>query len=494
MKPWRYILAGFLCLLITAPASASITGTITDTNGYPVSGADVVFTDTSNPDIQFSDITDKNGKYEVDPIIVGVYDSTPSAFSLGQNYPNPFNPTTTIPFTLEKSSHVSLSIYNITGQQIEELASGEMAAGHHTITWNGMDLNGSSVGAGIYFYRLQAGDYIETKKMLLLDGGGGSTGGMLNANTGGIVRSAGKIAENVTYTVTISHTGFMLHDEVGVVPVEDEVRDFTVELPNGSKTIGGIMFVYIPGGTFRMGDLRDSDQRIYELPVHTVTVSPFYMSMCEITQKQFETVKGYNPSRYYQDEDYGRGDNYPVYYPSWFTAIGYCNNLSDATYLNKCYNNLHIGVNADFSKNGFRLPSEAEWEYACRAVTETLFSFGSDVSEDGETSADLAKTDWYKDNSGYKTHPVGQKTANAFGLYDMHGNVAEWCNDVRGDYSAEDQTDPIGPEWNSGENRVVHGGSFVHTAIFCRSSFRGQLPVFEGHMIWGFRIVCRPAE
>jgi len=146
-----------------------------------------------------------------------------------------------------------------------------------------------------------------------------------------------------------------------------------VTIIKGTK-ISGIQFVTIPSGAFSMGDLQGvgySD----ELPVHDVTLSSFEMSIYEITQGQYKSVMGTNPAN-----SYGVGDTYPVYYVSWYDAMEFCNKLSDTEGLERCYNESTWAC--DFGKNGYRLPTEAEWEYACRAGTETMFYTGNTLSSD----------------------------------------------------------------------------------------------------------------
>jgi len=131
-------------------------------------------------------------------------------------------------------------------------------------------------------------------------------------------------------------------------------------------------------------------------------------------------------------------------------------------------------------KIGARLPTEAEWEYACRAGTTTSY-------HSGDSESDLARSGWYTGNSGSQTHPVGQKTANAWGLHDMHGNVWEWCADWKGDYPSGAVTDPTGP--SSGSGRVLRGGSWSYDALSCRSALRSNLhPAFRFYNV-GFRVV-----
>ena len=185
--------------------------------------------------------------------------------------------------------------------------------------------------------------------------------------------------------------------------------------------IPDIAFVEIPAGTFEMGsDNGDSDER----PVHTVTLTrDFYMSKYETTQAQYEAVTAPNPSPLTGD------NNRPVEEVSWFDAIRFANALSAREGLNPCYDNdgnvLGGAGGNPYQCEGYRLPTEAEWEYACRAGTTTDYYFGDDTSQVGDYA-------WYIFNSGSTTHPVGQKQPNAWGLYDMHGNVWEWVYDWYG--------------------------------------------------------------
>ena len=161
---------------------------------------------------------------------------------------------------------------------------------------------------------------------------------------------------------------------------------------------------------------------------HEVTISkPFYMGVTEVTQAQYEAVMGTNPSNF-------KGAANPVDGISWNDATDFCKKISEKTRQAVC------------------LPTEAEWEYACRAGTESAFSFGDDPSALGDYA-------WWGGNSDGTTHPVGQKKPNAWGLYDMHGNVWEWCADWYGEYPAGPATDPFGPATGSGL-RVLRGGAY----------------------------------
>jgi formylglycine-generating enzyme required for sulfatase activity len=167
---------------------------------------------------------------------------------------------------------------------------------------------------------------------------------------------------------------------------------------------------------------------------HEVTLSkPFYMGVTEVTQAQYEAVMGTNPSNF-------KGAANPVDGISWNDATDFCKKISEKTRQAVC------------------LPTEAEWEYACRAGTESAFSFGDDPSALGDYA-------WWGGNSDGTTHPVGQKKPNAWGLYDMHGNVWEWCADWYGAYPTDPVTDPSGPA--TGRYRVLRGGSWTYVDPDC---------------------------
>jgi formylglycine-generating enzyme required for sulfatase activity len=197
-------------------------------------------------------------------------------------------------------------------------------------------------------------------------------------------------------------------------------------------------FVLIPAGEFQMGT---SDGDKDEQPVHTVRISkPFYLGKYEVTQAQWQAVMGNNPSGFTGDPAR------PVEKVSWEDVQEFIRRL----------NTTESGVT-------YRLPTEAEWEYAARAGTTTAYSFGNDKGQLGQYA-------WCGDTGGGETHPVGKLKPNAWGLYDMHGNVWEWGQDWYGPYTAGAAVDPAGP--SSGSNRVLRGGSWYNGAGSCRSAYR----------------------
>jgi formylglycine-generating enzyme required for sulfatase activity len=240
-------------------------------------------------------------------------------------------------------------------------------------------------------------------------------------------------------------------------------------------TPGGIEMVIVPAGSFTMGNDNGDDD---EKPAHRVTVSGFYMDRYEVTQKAYEALMGKNPAKFVDPDK-------PVERLSWSMAIKYCNLRSLKDGLQPCYDLQTTECN--FAANGYRLPTEAEWEYACRAGTSGAYSFG-------QNPADLAARAWVESNANQTTHPVGKKQPNPWGLYDMYGNVAEWCNDRYGEkeYTQRAGDNPHGPA--KGDERVLRGGSWRGGADRCRSSARasetpGLADVCFGYEAYGFRCV-----
>ncbi|MGD8241068.1 MAG: formylglycine-generating enzyme family protein [Armatimonadota bacterium] len=249
--------------------------------------------------------------------------------------------------------------------------------------------------------------------------------------------------------------------------------------PRQTRTKSGVEMVLIAAGSFTMGDARGEPD---ETP-HKVRVTAFYMDKYPVTQRQYEKLMGKNPSRWK-----GRGN--PVEQVRWSDAVRYCNERSRREGLRPCYD--LKTWKCHFDANGYRLPTEAEWEYACRAGTTGRYSFGDSVGK-------LKNCAWFKDNAAGRPRPVGQKLPNAWGLHDMHGNVWEWCNDhyAVDYYQRSPEKDPTGP--GEGDTRVVRGGCWRSPAEKCRSSHRnneapGYSDICFGYDIYGFRAVRRAAK
>jgi formylglycine-generating enzyme required for sulfatase activity len=248
---------------------------------------------------------------------------------------------------------------------------------------------------------------------------------------------------------------------------------FPVPIAEQAKTSPGAAMVRLAGGRFLMGLKPEPDA----LP-HAVTVSPFYIDKHLVSQRLYTQIMGQNPSRWQAEAN-------PVEQVRWSDAVRFCNRRSQLDGLRPCYDLATWQCN--FAANGYRLPTEAEWEYACRAGTTALFFFGDEPAKLGAHA-------WYDQNSGGHPHPVGQKRPNAWGLYDMAGNVWQWCHDLYqvDYYQVSPPQDPRGPD--NGKTRVVRGGSWRASDQACRAGYRynenpGYADVCFGYDIYGFRCV-----
>jgi formylglycine-generating enzyme required for sulfatase activity len=239
-------------------------------------------------------------------------------------------------------------------------------------------------------------------------------------------------------------------------PGADLEKSLSLDLGQGVK----IEFVLIPAGEFMMGQANgDVDEASHKVAI----TKPFYMAKYEVTQEQWKAVMGTDPSKF-------KGDKNPVDSVSWIDAQDFCKKLGEKL--------------ADRMLS-FSLPTEAQWEYACRAGTTTKYYYGD---KDG----DFVDYGWCKRNSEGTTHPVGQKKPNAWGLYDMHGNVIEWCADWFGKdyYQASPPSDPTGPE--TGLQRTVRGGCWFSHPDGCRCTDRTHWSPNLRSPYSGFRVACSP--
>ncbi|WP_300675293.1 bifunctional serine/threonine-protein kinase/formylglycine-generating enzyme family protein [Desulfoluna sp.] len=242
--------------------------------------------------------------------------------------------------------------------------------------------------------------------------------------------------------------------------VAGKTTSVKISLQNKKMTNSlGMTFVYMKPGTFMMGSPSGASGHCDDETRHRVTLSKgYYLQTTEVTQGQWKAVMGSNPSLFKNC-----GDECPVEKVSWEDAQKFIRKL-----------------NTREGGSHYRLPTEAEWEVGCRAESETPYANGKSLSSLG----------WYDDNSGNKTHPVAQKTSNAWGLYDMHGNVYEWCQDWKGNYPSGNVTDPVGP--SSGSDRVMRGGSWFDRARLCRSADRDSSSPGYRYFSIGFRLARTP--
>jgi formylglycine-generating enzyme required for sulfatase activity len=287
----------------------------------------------------------------------------------------------------------------------------------------------------------------------------------------------------VVFLAKKANTAPVIEADSDVAVVSIEVESVTASFALEAKVSNvvtnsiGMKVVYIPAGSFMMGSSRSAAQLAEEygeerkrfedeFPQHAVRISKgFWMGQTEVTQGQYKSVMNAQPwsGKAYVQED----ANNPAVYVSWDDAVEFCRKLSEQ------------------EGRMYRLPTEAEWEYGCRAGTTTRFSFGDSDSRLGDYAwfdgnADEARQDY--------AHPVGQKKSNPWGMYDMHGNVFEWCSDYYDEkyYSNSPSVDPNGP--SSGASRSLRGGSWDNGASRLRCSYRSDYPVSRGLLV-GFRVV-----
>lgn len=278
-----------------------------------------------------------------------------------------------------------------------------------------------------------------------------------------------------THTIRLEKDGYDQQEKtVQIAENQESMLDFTLTktvakapivpaAPQGGAvetiTVKGVSFnmIQVQGGTFTMG-AKGIDAYDWEKPTHQVTLSDYYIAETEVTQELWKVVMGSNPSNF-------SGTNLPVEKVSWDDCQTFVTKLNQLT-----------------GKN-FRLPTEAEWEYAARGGQKSkgYMYAGSNT---------LSNVAWYRDNSSSKTHPVKQKQANELGLYDMTGNVLEWCQDWYGSYSSNAQTNPTGP--SSGSYRVYRGGSWDYSASYCRVAYRNNSSPGNRYYFLGFRVVLLP--
>ncbi|MBO4544163.1 MAG: formylglycine-generating enzyme family protein, partial [Verrucomicrobia bacterium] len=263
------------------------------------------------------------------------------------------------------------------------------------------------------------------------------------------------------------YTGF----RVALAPLtKTKTKNMTIPL---SEDVD-LDMIWIEPGTFMMGsvsELGSNDDETW----HDVTLTQgYWLGKYEVTQAQYQAIMGTNPS-------YIKGVDLPVEQVTWYDATNFCAKL---TARERAAGRLPAGYE-------YTLPTEAQWEYACRAGTMTSLNSGMDLSN-AEECPEMDKVGWYYYNSNDKTHPVGQKQPNNWGLYDMHGNVYEWCLDWYGDYPRSSVVDPTGPD--TGDLRVLRGGGRGSRASGCRSAWRSSGISNSRYRINGFRVALAPVD
>jgi len=363
-----------------------------------------------------------------------------------------------------------------------------------TVTFNSVTANGSASQSStqITLTFSQEITNLSASDITLSGVSGVTKGSYLNGSGATYTLSIYGFNAGGTLTVTVAKPGFIISGTSKTVTIYYNYY-------NGVSP-GTIEMVSITAGTFTMGSpSTESGSQSEERPQHSVTLSSFKMGKYEVTQEQYEAVMGNNPSNFSSNPQAGETQGKrPVERVSWYDAIIFCNKLSILEGLSPAYRisgstdpavwgTVPTSSDATWNaveivtgSNGYRLPTEAQWEYACRAGTTTAYNTGDIISDN---------TGWYTSNSGSKTHEVGLKPANAWGLYDMHGNVWEWCWDWYNSsyYSRSPANDPMGAA--AGSSRVERGGSWGIDASIARSSFRSNIYPYCRYIDIGFRLV-----
>ncbi len=272
-------------------------------------------------------------------------------------------------------------------------------------------------------------------------------------------------------------------DAPNTTPVNQASAFAGGDQPSERMSASGVEMVYLPGGEFTMGsNSRNPD----EAPAHKVKLTAFLIDQNEVSQEMFAKVQLPNPSHW------NESPKRPVERVRWRDAKQYCNERSILEGLKPCYNEKTPDWDCDYAADGYRLPTEAEWEYAARAGSAGDYEFGQ--------ADKLKQFSWFSENANEQTHPVGQKKPNRWGIFDLYGNVSEWCEDVFSTdyYKNSPGVDPTGPP-SPGKDvqRVMRGGSWKSSADMCRASFRQGQKTGDTDACFftdycGFRCVRRP--
>ncbi len=502
----RNILSTLVCSLVLVASvawvvpgwAATVSGTVTDTEGQAVVGALVTFREEAWPSRMFGDTTDGDGRYRVElsEVIVAVEEemegqAIPRHFALNPNYPNPFNPSTVIPYHLGEAGHVRLVIYNTLGQRIRTLMDGVREAGPHTVQWDGRSDAGVGAGAGVYIVRMEVGGFVQSRKMVMVDGADAGVAGTQKRFREPLAKITGRSEETVPlYSVAIMSED-VFFTQTGVAVPADRMLDYVVQRLD--------TMVLIPAGSFQMGDGHNEGYG-EELP-HTVYVDAFYMDVYEVTNAQYclflnemgnETEGGWGCTWL----DIGDSDCLITQSGDQFVPkIGYEDHPVIAV--------TWYGAKAYAEWRGKRLPTEAEWEKSAREGLEgKRYPWGDDW--DGSRCNHGGEEGGTDESDGYRlTAPVGSFPPNGYGLHDMAGNVYEWCNDW--DLYADWYVDtPVhrGGSWNRSSYcsrcsyRVISiqpcGAGFrcVRTALSARTTtISGTVTDTEGQAVIGAQIM-----
>jgi formylglycine-generating enzyme required for sulfatase activity len=494
------------CLAARVPAATVLlSGVVSDTNQAALAGASVSL--KSHP--QIADTTDVNGAFALTgTVTIGIAPSRRAALPV---YAIRYTGRV-LEFTTASSGLAGMvDLYAADGHMVSGLRLAGLNAGpHRVLLTTGND--------GIYGVRLALGEDVYTFK--IMSGLGTTVQTVPDAQIGVPAKSAAVYLD----TLVVVARGYR-HALVGVDNYETQGLQAALPLsnpwrPGGALTHAGNMVrIMAAGYDFEMGqpdphiwgDQTSSDEQ----PLHTVQFTrDFWMDTTEVTQLSYNTIMHayypeYGTSNEYWNDIYGLGDQYPAYYVQWHDAALYCNARSKQDHLDTVYSYTAIlnppgklclleDLVTDLSKNGYRLPTEAEWEYACRGGSATDFYWGRNLAGYPATHADTTEVsshavwqvnawDIGSGNAGFGVGRVAQKLPNAYGLYDMIGNVYEACGDYWGSYPWGTVLDPLGP--STGDYQTIRGGAWGNDITYLRSANRYFYgPDYEFYFI-GFRTV-----
>ncbi len=442
---------------------ADISGTVTDTGGTPITGAIVKLVNSG-----LTTTTGGDGSFT----LVGLSGVRGQNTRLKQQMSVVTISNGCLRVNLPGASAVEMSVYTLQGKRIAKIHTA-MEAGTNSIMF-------PRIGAGVYLYKLKVGTSEFTIKRPLIDGvSHGTALSVQGASSDALAKNA-KSAAVFNDAILATKDGYLSYRML-ITNADTSGIEIRMMVGSGLTLFGlqrMIVMKDIPAGTFTMGS--DSTVDYSAQPPHQVTLSAFKMQETDVTQEQYLAVMDTNPSYF----DTGTGASLkPVEQVSWYDALKYCNALSALAGLTGVYDT--TTWTADFTKTGYRLPTEAQWEYACRAGSITEFWWGPDTNGMG------ART-WSYFNSNATTQPVATKLANSYGLYDLTGNVWEWCYDWGVSYTEEAVTDPVGPATEI--FRSLRGGSwgnnYENNFDVFRSAYRdgGRFPFYSDNSL-GFRVV-----
>lgn len=473
----KIISAIFLFFILNFAEDISVTGTVKTQGGAPVSGASINIKKYLSLKAQ----TDSQGKFHLTDIIIGIS----SKFSKSKSQ-KPFIKGNNLFLQTEfPNDYAQVDIYNSCGVKVISSFTRNLSVGKHSIP-----LKISQIAHGFYIIKLQTSQERHILKMIVAGDNEVFSNSFDPAGEPKILR------ENTFQTdidsLFITARGFSRH----CVGISSYLQKDVEIVLSPAEYKDGMVKIFAKKFNFLMGSYNGYYN---EKPVHEVRFTHnFWMDTTEVTQKGYNslmsgTYVGYTTPDW--DTATGMGDNHPAYMMNWNDALLYCNALSIRDGLDPVYSyNSVIGtpgngcnlydLSINYTNNGYRLPTEAEWEYSCRSGVIGEY-YWDDIP--GATADDYG---WYDSNSVNKVHEVAGKLPNAYGLYDMGGNVFEFCNDYYNEkYSGTTQVDPVGPVSDPSERRVIRGGSFKEDSEVMRSALRIYVYNDEAKVTQGFRVV-----